>query len=105
MVKDLPDGYLFRHDGVFSRYNAYLDTFKRHARKAGIPEGFTSHSLRHAFLSALLGRSVPITDVVQWVGHKDINVTYAITGTWCPNAADRAVSVLDAEYTEWSATA
>ena len=29
MVKDLPDAYLFRHDGVFSRYNAFLDTFKR----------------------------------------------------------------------------
>ena len=39
MVKDLPDGYLFRHDGIFSRYNAYLDTFKRHARKAGDPRG------------------------------------------------------------------
>ena len=104
MAKDLPDGYLFCRDGVFSRYNAYLDTFKRHARKAGIPEGFTPHRLRHAFVSALLGRGVPITDVAQWVGHKDINVTYAIYGHLVPNAADRAVSVLDAEYAEWSTT-
>ena len=102
MVKDLPDGYLFRRDGVFSKYNAYLDTFKRQARKAGIPGGFTPHSLRHAFVSALLARGVPITDVAQWVGHKDINVTYAIYGHLVPNAADRAVSVLDAEYAEWS---
>ena len=102
MVKDLPDGYLFRRDGVFSRYNGYLDTFKRQARKAGIPDGFTPHSLRHAFVSALLARGVPITDVAQWVGHKDINVTYAIYGHLVPNAADRAVSVLDAEYAEWS---
>jgi integrase len=105
MVKNLPDGYLFRRDGVFSRYNAYLDTFKRHARKADISEGFTPHSLRHAFVSALLGRGVPITDVAQWVGHKDINVTYAIYGHLVPNAADRAVSVLDAEYVEWSGVA
>jgi hypothetical protein len=40
--------------------------------------------------------------VAQWVGHKDINVTYAIYGHLVPNAADRAVSVLDAEYAEWS---
>ena len=104
MARDLPAGYLFCRDGVFSKYNAYLDTFKRHARKAGIPDGFTPHSLRHAFVSALLGRGVPITDVAQWVGHKDINVTYAIYGHLVPNAADRAASVLDAEYAEWSTT-
>jgi integrase len=53
-----------------------------------IREGFTPHSLRHAFVSALLGRGVPITDAAQWVGHKDINVTYAIYGHLVPNAAD-----------------
>ena len=37
MARDLPAGYLFCRDGVFSKYNAYLDTFKRHARKAGFP--------------------------------------------------------------------
>ena len=37
MVKALPDGYLFRRDGVFSKYNAYLDTFKRQARKQVFP--------------------------------------------------------------------
>lgn len=73
------------------------------AGKAGIPAGFTPHSLRHAFVSALVGCGVPITDVAQWVGHKDINVTYAIYGHLVPNAADRAVSVLDAEYAEWGA--
>ena len=105
MVQDLPDGYLLMVDGKFPQYNTFLDVFKRHAGKAGIPAGFTPHSLRHAFVSALLGRGVPITDVAQWVGHKDINVTYAIYGHLVPNAADRAVSVLDAEYAEWSATA
>ena len=103
MVKDLPDGYLFRTNDVFARYNGYFDTVKRLARKAGIPGGFTPHSLRHAFVSALLARGVPITDVAQWVEHKDINVTYAIYGHLVPNAADRAVSVLDAEHAEWCA--
>jgi integrase len=105
MVKDLPDGYLFATKGVLPRYNAFWTSYKRLAGIAGIPEGFTPHSLRHAFVSALLGRGVPITDVARWVGHRDINVTYSIYGHLVPNAADRAVSVLDSEYAEWSATA
>jgi integrase len=105
LVKDLPDGYLFMTAGRFPVYNTYLDNFKRLARKAGIAGGFTPHSLRHAFVSALLTRGVAITDVAKWVGHRDINVTYAVYGHLVPSAAARAVSVLDAEYAEWSAAA
>lgn len=64
-MKALPDGNLFRRDGVFSKYNPCLDTFKRQARKAGIPGGLTRHSLRHAFVWALLARGVPLTDVAR----------------------------------------
>ena len=38
---------------------------------------------------ALLARGDPITHVAQWVGHKDINVTYAFYVHLVPNAADR----------------
>ena len=103
MVRDLPDGYLFRDGGRFPLYNAYLRSFTRNARAAGIAKGFTPHSLRHAFVSALLGRGVPITDVAQWLGHRDINETYSTYGHLVPSAAAKAVSVLDAEYAEWSA--
>jgi integrase len=53
MVEDLPDGYLFKADGLFPTYSSYRHAFKAHAAKAGIPPGFTPHSLRHAFVSAL----------------------------------------------------
>ena len=39
------------------------------------------------------------------VGHKDINLTYAIYGHLVPDAMDRAVSALDSEYAEQSAAA
>lgn len=81
MVKDLPDGYLFRTEGLFPTYSSYRHDFKSHAAKAGIPTGFTPHSLRHAFVSALLAHGVPITDVAKWLGHRNINVTYAIYGS------------------------
>jgi integrase len=102
MVRDLPEGYLFMRNGKCISYSAYLESFKRHARKAGIPDKFTPHSLRHVFVSALLTRGVAITDVAKWVGHKDISVTYSVYGHLIPSAAARAVSVLDDEYDEWS---
>jgi integrase len=105
MAKDLPDGYLFRQDGLLPSYSSYRHAFNANAKKAGIPAGFTPHSLRHAFVSALLSRLVPITDVAVWLGHRNINVTYATYGHLVPSAAGRALAVLNAEYEEWSRAA
>jgi hypothetical protein len=38
-----------------------------------------------------------------WLGHRDINITYAIYSHFMRDAEDRAINVLDAEYAEWSA--
>jgi hypothetical protein len=54
--------------------------------------------------SALLSRGVPITDVARWMGHKDIRETYMTYSHFMPEAEDRGVAVLDAEYAEWSRT-
>jgi integrase len=102
MVKDLPDGYLFIVGGKLPVYSSYRPSFNRLARKAGIPEGFTPHSLRHAFVSALLSHGVPITDVAAWLGHRNINVTYATYGHLVPSSLGRAQEVLNAEYAQWS---
>jgi integrase len=105
MVKDLPDGYLFMTNGKLPTYNVYYSSFAGHARKAGIPDGFTPHSLRHGFASALLSHGVPITDVAAWLGHRNINVTYATYGHLVPSSLGRAVDVLNTEYAEWSQAA
>jgi integrase len=105
-IKDLPGGPLCPgNDG--KRYQHYATIGRRikdRAEKAGIPAGFRPHSLRHAFASVMLARRVPITDVAKWLGHRDINETYRTYGHLVPNAADRAVAALDAEYAEWSKT-
>jgi integrase len=104
LVKDLPDGPLCPGNGrPYQVYNTVYEAHQRAAEGAGIAAGFKPHSLRHAFASALLGRGVPITDVARWLGHRDINITYAIYSHFMPDAEDGAVGVLDAEYTEWSA--
>jgi integrase len=105
MLNDLPDGYFFKTDGMFPTYSSYRHSFNTNARKAGIPASFTPHSLRHAFVSALLARGVPITDVATWLGHRNINVTYAIYGHLVPSSLGRALGVLNAEYAEWSTAA
>jgi integrase len=103
-VSDLPEGPLIpgNNDRAYQLYGTVLEAFQKAARRAEIPKGFRPHSLRHAFASALLSRGVPITDVARWLGHRDINETYRTYSHFMPDAEDRAVSTLDAEYAEWT---
>ena len=52
IVKDLPGGYLFLEDGALPSYSSYRHAFNAQARRAGIAEGFTPHSVR-------LGPAIP----------------------------------------------
>lgn len=98
MVKGLPDGHLFKA----TIYTTYNRNFMSQARKAGISKNFTPHSLRHAFVSALLAHGVAITEVAIWLGHRDISITFSTYGHLIPSAASKAVCILDSEYAEWS---
>jgi integrase len=103
MVRDLPSGPLCPgRDRPYKPYRTAQTAFARAAERAGIPAQFTAHSLRHSYASTLLARGVPISDVAAWLGHKSINVTYAIYGHLLPSASVRAVAALDAEYAEWA---
>jgi integrase len=104
LVKDLPDGPLMpgNDDRPYERYKAVYSRFLRAAEAAGIAEGFTPHSLRHAYASAMLARGVQITELAHYLGHRDINTTHAVYGHLLPSAAKRAVAALDAEYAQWS---
>src|SRR5580704_7538014 len=57
MVEGMPDGPLIPGNGkLFQRYGSIYFRFMRAAEVAGIAEGFTPHSLRHAYASAMLAR-------------------------------------------------
>lgn len=106
MIKDLPDGPMMPgHGRRYQVYGTIYLRFMKAAKAAGIPGGFTPHSLRHAFASALLGRNVPIGDVSQWLGHKDVNTTYGTYRHMLPDAPIAAVVVLETEYAQWSSKA
>ena len=104
MVKDLPDGPLCPGQGsrLFEPYVTVRRRFSRAAESAGIADGFTPHSLRHAYASTLLGNRVPLGDVAAWLGHQDVNTTYATYRHMLPEAPGRATAVLDTEFAEWS---
>ena len=103
MVEDMPDGPLIPGNGkLFQRYGTVYFRFMRATEVAGISDGFTPHSLRHAFASAMLARGVQITELAHFLGHRDINVTHQVYGHLLPSAANRAVAALDAEFAEWS---
>jgi hypothetical protein len=51
-------------------------------------------------LSTSFWRGVPITDVARWMGQEDIRETYNTYSHFMPEAEDRGVAVLDAEYAE-----
>lgn len=102
VVKDLPEGPVCPGNyRLYPLYETVRQQFQGAARRAEIPPGFRPHSLRHAFASTLLSRGVPITDVARWMGHKDIRETYNTYSHFMPEAEDRGVAVLDAEYAEW----
>jgi integrase len=92
-----PDGYFFTPVGQRS----YARWFTAGREAAGIPDGFSPHSLRHVFASVALSSGVPITDVSRWLGHRNIQTTFAIYGHLVPSAWDAARAALDREYEAW----
>ena len=89
LIKARPDGDLFT-----TSYRQFLARFTRAARKAGLPQGFTPHQLRHGFASTLLAGGIPITDVARWMGDevRTVASTYAHL---MPGQTDRALALLE----------
>ncbi|GAA0925862.1 hypothetical protein GCM10009560_27570 [Nonomuraea longicatena] len=84
--------------GRFIDYNTFRKAFAAAVKAVGLPEGFTPHDLRHAYVSMQLADGIPITDVSRFIGHKNINITYAIYGHLVDEAWDRALEVMQARF-------
>ena len=53
--------------------------FKAYAKKAGLPEHYVFHSLRHGFGTRMVEQGVPINQVQLAMGHSSIAVTNVYT--------------------------
>ncbi|MFK0227348.1 tyrosine-type recombinase/integrase [Streptomyces sp. NPDC090303] len=92
-----PDGFLLRtqrspywaHTTLEYQWNAAK-------KRAGITRKLNSYALRHFFASNCLARGIPITDVAEWMGHSNINMTYRIYRHLMPASIGRAAKALEA---------
>lgn len=91
MIPDGWQGYLFTRRATDSFRNAFM----RAAAKAGLPESFTPHSLRHRFASIGLANNIPLTDMAGYLGHSNVQVTYSTYRHFLPSKMDTAATVLD----------
>ncbi|MFF3372001.1 tyrosine-type recombinase/integrase [Streptomyces sp. NPDC002680] len=64
-------------------------------QRAGITRRLTPYSLRHFFASNCLSKGIPITDVAEWMGHKNINMTFKIYRHLMPASIGRAAKALN----------
>ncbi|MCX4398883.1 MULTISPECIES: tyrosine-type recombinase/integrase [unclassified Streptomyces] len=65
-------------------------------QRAGITRKLNPYSLRHFFASNCLSRGIPITDVAEWMGHSNINMTYRIYRHLMPASIGHAAKALEA---------
>ncbi|MGW4876462.1 tyrosine-type recombinase/integrase [Streptomyces sp. NPDC004262] len=95
------DGYLLRQPTDPSKpFKHYaLDNQWRRIRASGavdIPEGMVLYGNRHFFASNCLSNNIPITDVAEWMGHKNIDVTFKIYRHLMPGSISSAAQILNA---------
>lgn len=97
----LEGDYLFSNVG---RTNilmySLVDRLWRNAKTAaGIKRRITTHWLRHFFASAGLSKGVPVTDMAEWLGHRDPRITHQTYAHVMPDAPERLRSLMDAVFT------
>ncbi|MGW2051775.1 tyrosine-type recombinase/integrase [Streptomyces sp. NPDC001858] len=94
------DGYLLRHPNDPSRtlpHYCLSNQWRRIKEKsqAAIPEGMVIYGFRHFFASHCLTHGIPITDVAEWMGHKNIDITFRIYRHLMPGSISTAARVLN----------
>jgi integrase len=89
-------GYLFRDaSGKHVISDRFREQFRAQCQRAGLPDGFHPHMLRHLFASQLLAAGVPLSDVSKFLGHRSFNVTFQTYSHLVPSSWDRARDALE----------
>jgi integrase len=92
--------YLFSNVGRTNilMYSLVDRLWRRAKQAAGITRRITPHWLRHFFASAGLSKGVPVTDMAEWLGHRDPEITYQTYAHVMPDAPQRLRAVMDSVF-------
>jgi len=73
------DWLLLSHRGRKLRRERVWELVKRYARRAGVPEDISPHSLRHSFATHMLAGGADLRQVQEMLGHASISTTQVYT--------------------------
>ncbi len=79
-----------------NRWSAFI--FKPAVAKAGLPDGTSSHDLRHHFAAVLLRRGVPVNVVARYLGHASAALVLSTYSRLMPDSDDLVRTTLDSVW-------
>jgi integrase/recombinase XerD len=71
--------YMFNEIPIKRTVRSLQRKFKNYSRKAGLPEHYVFHSLRHGFGTRMIESGVPLNQLSLLMGHSSISVTNIYT--------------------------
>jgi integrase len=78
----------------------YGKVFSGWADAAGLPDGTTSHDLRHHYASVLLAAGESVVAVAERLGHRNANLVLSTYGHLMPDSEQRTRAALDAAWSD-----
>ncbi|MFE1875816.1 tyrosine-type recombinase/integrase [Streptomyces sp. NPDC059496] len=73
--------------------------WRRAKQSTGGTRTITPYWLRHFFASAGLSKGVPVTDMAEWLGHRDPCITHETYAHVMPDAPGRLRALMDSVFT------
>lgn len=99
----LPDGSLFygHNRRVVSHYyygEFFRDAARRLAARGVLPEGVSTHDLRHHYASVLLAAGESVVAVAERLGHENASLVLTTYGHLMPDSEDRTRKAVDGAW-------